>query len=1147
MLELATNSAPDSFSALLQVRPHHLRSVQIERDYPDPASTLHYVVTPYVDATLRRLCRSFDPKSTARAWRLTGDYGSGKSSFALAFARLAAGDTSLLPESLSDLPIGERLEPVLVVGEREPIGESLMRAIRATADRCFSRVPKNLKICLDQHGAPSPQGAIDALKTLNVALRAAGRSAGLLVIFDELGKNLEYAAGRSDSDDVYLLQHLAEQAARSGATPIVVVAILHQAVASYAASLPSAHRREWEKVAGRYEEVVFAPPIEQNASLIAAALDVEVAEVPKKLARRVSATMAATVDLGWYGPAAARSALEDLAPALLPLDPTVIPVLARLLRRFGQNERSLFSFLASSEPFGLMNHASQSIASLEPYRLHDLYDYVAANLTSLLSSGRHAVRWGVIEEIMQSAGNAAFEDRQVLKVVALLNLIDDPHLSATPEAVTLSVAGTDKLARQRAQAALERLKTETRILYDRGVSGALCLWPNTSVNLDDAFARAVAVVRTGGAGIEAVRSLLPAEPLVARRHYVETGALRHFDVQYIASERAQAALAAVADDRMGSADGKVIVILSETARQRDAILAEVEKKDLRLPETVILGIPEPIGTIAPMLTDVSAWKWVRDNVAELAGDRLARNEVSRQLAIAEARLSRSLEAALDIRGGAAKSICWIYQGARKKLDSGRMLTALLSEICDKAFALSPRVRNELINRRSLSSAAARARFLLIEGLATSADQPALGLDNGGTPPELAIYLSVLKAGKVHVEKDGRWTIQIPPEGEDPLRLRPVLLCIGKVLQSAQDRPVPFEEIAAALREGRYAAREGLIPLLIAIYIAANWHRTAVYEDGTYLEQVGGPEFNRIVKEPEHFKLQHCAIEGVRAEVFSKLASVVGIADFPRPEVLDVVRPLITFVARLPDHARRTRQLSVATATARTALLAGTDPTALIFRDLPRAVGLDPIETDARLDSAAVDSFVRAITAMVRELREAYPSLLHRIASSLGSALEASTSLASLRAELATRAARVQSSLSEPELKAFVLRLSDRSLEDQPWLESVASYVARKPAERWADADEADFHHRLPILARRFCHVEAMQFPGEEEVAGAYRLLVTAADGNEVEHIYRLTSSDRPALASVESKLRSILLQEGRIGRIAAARLLLELDGEGKSQ
>ena len=353
----------------------------------------------------------------------------------------------LLPKPSCTLAAADRLEPVLVVGEREPIGVSLLRALHATADRCFSRVSKKLKSRLEQTGAPTPQEAIDALKAVSDALRSTGRAVGLMVIFDELGKNLEYAAGRSDSDDVYLLQHLAEQAARSGDTPLVVVAILHQAVASYAASLPSAHRREWEKVAGRYEEVVFAPPIEQNASLVVAALDVDVASVPRRLAGRASDTMAATVDLGWYGLSAGRRGLENLAPALLPLDPTTIPVLARILRRFGQNERSLFSFLTSAEPFGLMNHASQPAKTLEPYRLHNLYDYVAANLANLLSSGAYAVRWGVVEEILKAAENAPARHRQVLKTVALLNLVDDPHLNATPEAVTLAVAGTDKMAK----------------------------------------------------------------------------------------------------------------------------------------------------------------------------------------------------------------------------------------------------------------------------------------------------------------------------------------------------------------------------------------------------------------------------------------------------------------------------------------------------------------------------------------------------------------------------------------------------------------------------------------------------------------------------------------------------------------------------
>ena len=47
-------------------------------------------------------------------------------------------------------------------------------------------------------------------------------------MLDELGKFLEYAAFHPEQEDVYVLQILAEEAARSGDRPFVVMALLHQ-------------------------------------------------------------------------------------------------------------------------------------------------------------------------------------------------------------------------------------------------------------------------------------------------------------------------------------------------------------------------------------------------------------------------------------------------------------------------------------------------------------------------------------------------------------------------------------------------------------------------------------------------------------------------------------------------------------------------------------------------------------------------------------------------------------------------------------------------------------------------------------------------------------------------------------------------------
>ncbi|MGO8661546.1 hypothetical protein ACC805_12300 [Rhizobium ruizarguesonis] len=1141
MLDTAQGARAPSFLDFLQVRPHHLRSVQIERDFPDPSSTLHYVVTPFVEATVKRIAQGFQTNSTARAWRLTGDYGSGKSSLALALARLAASEPEFLPSALREHASPMRLEPVLVVGEREPIGKGILRALSATLSRRLKRIPQSLNSVLKGADRPEPMVVVDALAEATKVLKEAGAASGIFLVLDELGKNLEYAVNRTDAEDVYLLQHLSEWAARSGEAPVVVVAVLHQAVASYASALPTVQRREWEKVAGRFEEVVFAPPMEQTANLIAAALDVDLSSLPRPLVTRSRSVMEAALDLAWYGPAAGREGLVAIAPGLLPLDPVTLPVLSRLLRRFGQNERSLFSFLSSAEPFGLMEHSAQPIARFAPYRLHDLYDYIVANLSSLVSLGTMASRWAVVEEIVSGSVSDAVE-LSVLKTVAILNLLDEPQLAATPSIVALAIAGVDPVLSRKAKDAIERLKTGSRVLYDRGASGSLCLWPHTSVDLEDAFNKALAAVRTSGVGIDAVRSLLPTEPIVARRHYVETGALRHFDVRYEAASQAKSALARVGQDQ--GVDGEVLILLSTNESEYRDVLAHVEASVAGLPETAVVGVPRPIGSILPMLSEVAAWRWIRENVRELAGDRVARNEAARQLALAEAKLSRSLETLLHIRGSAAQSMVWHHSGKRLEIASGRALTSLISNICDTGFSRSPRVRNELINRRTLSSAAAAARFRVIEGLGTAVNQPSLGLDNGGTPPELAIYLSVIKAGNIHCERNGQLAIQIPPEDSDPLRLRPALLRIGEVLAEAGDKPVAYEAVADGIRGGKYAVREGLVPLLIAVYIAANWHRTAVYEDGTYLEQVGDREFSRIVKEPEHFQLQHCVIEGVRAEIFARLSVALGMSVPPGPtDLLDVVRPLVTFVARLPDHARRTRQLTASTVAARAALLGGRDPTALIFRELPQAFGLETFEAGKPVPDAQIDVFIKAVSTTVGELREAYPSMLKRVARSIGAALECDEVLAVQRPELMNRAERVRTALSEPELKAFVLRIADHALDDQAWLESVASLVAKKPPERWADSDEADFHHRLPILARRFRHVEAMRFSREGESTNTYRLLVTASDGQEVEQVYRLAAGEEEMLASVELELRAILEKRGKLGKLAAAKVLLELDKE----
>ncbi|MNH67409.1 hypothetical protein D3C85_592980 [compost metagenome] len=91
----------------------------------------------------------------------------------------------------------------------------------------------------------------------------------------------KYAAQEPGREGVFILQRLAETAAGSGREPFLFAGLLHQGFRAYAERLPTAVRTEWDKVAGRFEEIVFDQPLAHTAALVSGALNVQVDRLPE--------------------------------------------------------------------------------------------------------------------------------------------------------------------------------------------------------------------------------------------------------------------------------------------------------------------------------------------------------------------------------------------------------------------------------------------------------------------------------------------------------------------------------------------------------------------------------------------------------------------------------------------------------------------------------------------------------------------------------------------------------------------------------------------------------------------------------------------------------------------------------------------------
>jgi len=1118
-------------SKLLHIHPRFMRSVHLERDFRDPDSSLGYILTPVAQHAIERITAGFQTNSTQRAWRVAGDYGSGKTDFALALAHISEGSKNELPKDLRRFIGQKTFRTALATGDSEPLGVTVLRALGIKWDALRSR--------------PSTEEVLQEIREF-ITIAKRQRHAGLLLILDELGKNLEYAARNPETEDVFLLQRLAEEAARSGDNAFVIVAMLHQGVAAYAAQLDSTARREWDKVAGRFEEIVFAQPIEQVTALVAATLNVETHRLPDPLTNESNAAMTIALKTGIYGSTAPVS-LIDYGPKIFPLHPTTLPVLVRTMRQFGQNERSLFSFVSSAEPMALQQHAAQHAESAGHYRIHHLFDFVRLNLLPTITTGHAHTHWGVIESVLASTPGETPEEQAVLKTVAMLSLLDAPDLPATEEFVSASVGSAPKAVDD----AIKTLRARG-VIYERGTVKGLCLWPHTSVNLDELFAKAVETTSGKGDGIQRLCDQVRSEHLVPRAFYAHTGTLRYAAVKLLPASGLNDLLANQPQLVGDGADLNLRVILSADRAQQRSARELLHERKATLTEGLFVAVVEPPHQAATALTDLVAWEWVMRNTPQLSGDRYAREEVSRQINQAKRNLRIGLGGLDNLAIPTGKSIEWFYNEtcSPKELATGRELLTFLGNRCQQIYSEAPKVLNELINRRSPSSAAVGARTKLAEAMATASDRPHLGMDDTKRPAEMALYLSILKQGGFHVETEAGWMFRVPAHVEDRCNLLPSLALISDTLKAKGiDALIPVPDVLRALSLPPFGVREGLQPFILAIYLATHHQHVALYEDGTYLHEVGGDVFLRITKEPEFFSLQYCELSGVRADVFSKLLRLLEIdaRDATKTDLIDLVRPLAVFIGReIPEYCRKTNNLSAAAVAVRRALLDGREPVKLVFTTLPEACGLPPIGGEGL---KTPDELAARLRTALHEIRTAYPKLIERLHNAICAAFDVEVKAPAARRNIADRAAQLAAAVTDPALKAFALRLADTALDDRAWVESVANLLARKSPERWLDNDETEFHHQLEIAAGRFKRTEMTFIGTTRKLNGhACRIAITKSDGSEVGDLVDWNGMDESRIAPVETQIQQILSKHGRHGLAAAMRAIwTELQAVEKSK
>ena len=1122
----------------VHVRGRFSRSVRLDQERDSGHELEGYLPTARSLEVVRRIVNGMAQPDGSRAFSITGPYGSGKSSLAVfldallgrtdaesfkaAFGLLEEHDPATAERlrtarGAMNASAGGFIRAVITAPQREPITTTVLRALARGARR--ARIAKTLRGAIDEalQRAVSSKYASPSYHEVRELLDELAKRKPILLIVDEFGKNLEAYAESGGEGDLYLLQELAEWASGEQSLPLVLVTIQHLAFEAYAADTSAAQRREWAKVQGRFEDISYVDSAAATRGLIAAAL--EHSTDPSYLQLRDEAVRQALLDAERAG--LATVAGRELVESCFPLHPSTLLVLPALCARYGQNERTLFSFLASDEPQSLTSFTRERPLDGDgpPWvRLDRVYDYFVESASTFVGASRDANRWVEVETAIRDAHGLTAAQLRVLKTVGVLNLVASAGaLRASTELIefALSGAGPDLSVPESVQARLSDLQELGSLTY-RDFASEYRIWQGSDFDIASALTSARRELRRGSVA-QILRETVPLRPVVAARHSIQSNVTRAVLRTFADELTRQVEVPSPSDVR----DGVLVYALSTSGTRP-------EPEDPAFPVVVVEPTAEHLERLLSATIEVAALRAVLDDPKLPLDDRAARRELAERLALAR----QVLEHRIGIAYGTDGRWVWINppSGDERELKPLRGSDAI-SDVLDEVYTSSPNVRYEAINRAQLTSQGAKARRILLEAALTPsrAVDHRLGLKGDG--PEVGMYRAVLEDSGLHRPDQG---FTAPHPAED---WAGVWSHINRCLRQATTNPVSVKHVLEELMLPPYGLRFGVASVVLTAALIHNAHDIAVYEHGTFKPKLDAAMSERMVRNPDNFAVKHLASSGENSkrartveQLVDALAERSGVPTPSRPTVLSAVLMLLRpFHIGGTSYARKTKRFAAiwdatadndriaVTRAVRDALVSVQEPDVLLFEALPRAVGLGPLPASGggpgAMTSSEIPDFVRQVGKAVDDIADAYPALCRSIVrvvleSAHAKSLEVVSGDAALLDDV---------DLASPAVRTFTgLARMASSLDERTFAQQVATAVTGTPPSEWVDSDIAGYLLRIKDAASAFRRVAALaqaRRSNAQSTGGfdAFALDLARETGQQVSEVVSVRAEEREEL------------------------------------
>ncbi|MBT2679273.1 hypothetical protein J7E38_09680 [Bacillus sp. ISL-35] len=648
---------------------------------------------------------------------------------------------------------------------------------------------------------------------------------GIFIIYDEFGRFLQNLEVHEIHETMQDLQDLAELSDHK-TSDLTLLLITHKNLRQYFLKFNDDYKSEFQRIEKRFKQYHIESDKATFIRLTDSLLNTKTKSLNEQETKQLKN------DLRKYPlfPELNQVEIENIIlKGIYPIHPVSLYLLPILSNLFGQNERTLFTFLESSDHGGLIQHINISKGYYYPYQL---FDYFISDLENSQESKHLALYKKIVNKTPEINNEANKEKINLLKFMTLWNLSGlQSNFKLTNEFISFAFNKPEEDVKE----LLKSLEILKAIRYNRSL-GYWEIFEGSSFEIDNLLSDYLEK-----SNISRLKKISVMESALLKKFYLandyndKKSLTRFASVNLVfSSDILNDVFNSVEVRKQKQSDAVLNYVILESTNHYEKVIRKI--KTLNDPHSLFCVTSYTFELIEKQVIDYNITKVMLSDTELLKKDK----DLKAEILLKMDDLLFEISEFMKVYENFDSSLVWILNSTETNIGNEIVMGRKLSDLMFELYPDTPEIRNDSFNRRHINTVQLKASFKVINHIINYNKYENINIEGHG--PDYLIYATVFKNNNLKLDQLSNIS--------NPFyrKMRERLIAHIEMNHSGD-----LKDLVEILSEKPFGVRSPLIPVLLVSLIRDVWDDLMFYGKGMFVDNIDGEILSSMINEPEHYQ------------------------------------------------------------------------------------------------------------------------------------------------------------------------------------------------------------------------------------------------------------------------------------------------------